>query len=174
MPNVKKVALVDQIKSNLRENPNVALVSFEKTTHIALESLRKSLRGAHASLRVVKTSLLQKAVEQTSELTELKEQAFPVKGSVAIVHMGPDWSSGLKAIFDFAKKDGTLAFRFGMLEKTVYDKIGLERLAQLPSKLELLGKVVGSLKSPIQRVDYALKYPMNYFVHVLKARAKQV
>ncbi|HNQ31117.1 MAG TPA: 50S ribosomal protein L10 [Candidatus Woesebacteria bacterium] len=171
MPNIKKVALVDQLKSTLRDNPNVALVSFEKTTHIALESLRKSLRGVGASLRVVKTSLLQKAVEGTNELTELKEKAFPVKGSAAIVHMGPDWSAGLKAVFDFAKKDGTLAFRFGMLEKTVYDKLGLERLAQLPSKVELLGKVVGSLKSPVYRVDHAIKFPMTYFVNVLKARS---
>jgi len=173
MPNAKKVATVDQLTNKLRENQNVTLIGFEKTSHIALENLRKSLRKTSASLSVVKTSLLEKAIEKVEELSEFKNKALPIKNSTAIVNMEGDWSAGLKAIFDFAKKDPSVSFKIAFLDKVLYEKSSLEKLAQLPSKIELLGKVIGSLKSPINRVDHAIKFPMTYFVNVLKARSAQ-
>lgn len=173
MPNAKKVATVDQLTNKLRENQNVTLIGFEKTSHIALENLRKSLRKTSASLSVVKTSLLEKAIEKVEELSEFKSKALPIKNSTAIVNMEGDWSAGLKAIFDFAKKDPSVSFKIAFLDKVLYEKSSLEKLAQLPSKTELLGKIIGSLKSPINRVDHAIKYPMTYFVNVLKAKAAQ-
>jgi large subunit ribosomal protein L10 len=173
MPNAKKVATVDQITNKLRENQNVTLIGFEKTSHIALENLRKSLRKTNANLAVVKTSLLEKAIEMVDELSEFKSKALPIKNSTAVVNMQGDWSAGLKAIFDFAKKDPSVSFKIAFLDKVIYDKSSLEKLAQLPSKLELLSKVIGSFKSPINRVDRAIKFPMTYFVNVLKARSSQ-
>lgn len=170
MPNAKKVAVVDQLSQQFAANQNITLIGFDKTKHTALETLRRALRKANASLTVVKTSLLEKAIEHTGELNALKEKALPLKNSIAIVDMKGDWSAGLKAIYDFAKKETSVAFKVGFLDKIVYDKSTLERLAQLPSKTELLGKIIGSLKSPMYRVDSAIKFPMNYFVNVLKAR----
>ncbi len=173
MPNAKKVAIVDQISNTLRENQNVTLISFENTSHIALETLRKSLRATNASVSVVKTSLLEKAIEMIDELSEFQKKAFPIRNSTAVVNMKGDWSASLKAIFDFAKKDPSISFKIAFLDKVLYEKSMLERLAQLPSKTELLGKVIGSLKSPVNRVDHAIKFPMTYFVNVLKARSAQ-
>ena len=171
MPNAKKVATVDQITNKLRENQNVTLIGFEKTSHIALENLRKSLRKTNATMSVVKTSLLEKAIEMVSELTDFKGKALPIKHSTAVVHMQSDWSAGLKAIFDFAKKDPSVSFKIAFLDNVIYDRSSLEKLAQLPSKLELLSAVIGSMKSPVTRVDRAIKFPMTYFVNVLKAKA---
>lgn len=174
MPNAKKVAVVDQLTNQLRENQNVTLLGFEKTSHISLETLRKSLRKANARMSVVKTSLLEKAIEKVEELSEFKAKALPIRNSTAVVNMEGDWSAGLKAIFDFAKKDPSVTFKIAFLDKVLYEKANLEKLAQLPSKTELLGKIIGSLKSPVSRVDYAIKFPMTYFVNVLKARASMV
>ena len=69
MPNLKKVETVDRITNKLQENQNITLIGFDKTSHIALEHLRKSLRKTNATLTVVKTSLLQKAIERVEALT---------------------------------------------------------------------------------------------------------
>lgn len=173
MPNAKKVAVVDQLTKKLEENQNVTLLGFERTSHVALENLRKALRGVNATVSVVKTSLLEKSIEKASGLSDFKEKALPIKNSTAVVNMFGDWSAGLKAIYEFAKKETSVTFKIGFLDKVIYDKATLEKLAQLPSKIELLGKVIGSLKSPVNRIDYAIKFPMTYFVNVLKARSQQ-
>ncbi len=173
MPNLKKVATVDHITTKLQKNQNVTLIGFDKTSHIALESLRKSLRKSSATLTVVKTSLLQKALEKVTELADFRAKALPIKESTAVVDMPGDWSASLKAVYDFAKKETSVFLKIGFLDRVVYEKSSLEKLAQLPSKVELLGKVIGSLKSPVNRLDYAVKFPMTYFVNVLKARSAQ-
>lgn len=174
MPNAKKVATVDQITNKLRENQNVTLIGFEKTSHIALENLRKSLRKTNATMSVVKTSLLEKAIEMVKELADFKSKALPIRNSTAVVNMQGDWSASLKAIYDFAKKETSVSFKIAFLDKVIYEKANLEKLAQLPSKTELLGKVIGSLKSPVNRLDHAIKFPMTYFVNVLKAKSNMV
>lgn len=173
MPNARKVAQVDQLTTSLTQKHDVVLLGFDRTSHIALESLRRSLRQTQATMQVVKTSLMSKALERVEALADFTSKALPIRESTAVVHMGTDWSSSLKAIFEFAKKETSVFFKIGFLDKVVYERSSLERLAQLPSKTELLGKVIGSLKSPVNRLDYAVKFPMTYFVNVLKARSAQ-
>lgn len=173
MPSTKKVATVDRLTKQLQENQNIVFLGFEATSHTALESLRRALRAVNASVSVVKTSLIGKAVENVADLEPFKQKALPVKNSTAVVSALGDWSAALKAIADFAKKETSVAFKIGFLDKVVYDMASLKALSQLPSRMELLGKIVGSFKSPISRVDYAVKFPMTYFVQVLKAKAAQ-
>lgn len=174
MPNTKKVAAVERIQKTLNENSNVAIIGFDKTKHTALEALRKSLRKTNATMTVSKSSLVEKAFEKgDSKFASFHKSAFPLKNNSAMVFFGGDWSASLKAIFDFAKKEVGVVFKAGFLDSVSYDKPTLEKLAQLPSKVELLGKVIGSLKSPIYRIDTAIKFPMTYLVNTLKARAQQ-
>lgn len=173
MPNTKKVSAVADLQKNLTEQPNVTLIGFDKTKHTALETLRKTVRKAGGTVLVSKTSLLEKAIERVPAMKAFKEKALPIKNNTALVSLSGDWSAGLKAIHEFAKKETSVMFKFGFFDSVVFDKSSLERLAQLPSKLELLGKLVGSFKSPIYRVDTAIKFPMTYFVQVLKAKAQK-
>lgn len=173
MPNSKKIAVVDQLSKNLSKNPNIALLGFDKTPHILLEKLRKTLSLTGTRLSVVKSSLLEKAIEHTKELETLKEKAFPLKNTTALIHLSNDAPGVLKSILEFSKKEASVFFKVGFLDNVAYDKSGVERLAMLPSRVQLLGKVIGSLKSPIGRVDNAIKFPMNYFVNTLKARVNK-
>lgn len=170
MPNTKKVAVVDDLSQKFTSNSNITLLGFDKTSHIALENLRKAVRKTDSRLSVVKSSLLAKAVEKTPELKDFSSKVLPLKNTTALVQMGNDVTATLKAIFDFAKKETSVFFKMGFLDSVTYDAKSLEKLAQLPSRLVLLGKVVGSLKSPLNRIDSAIKFPMSYFVSTLKAR----
>jgi large subunit ribosomal protein L10 len=173
MPNLKKQALVAKLVDKFQENANIALVNFEKTSHIAMEGLRRELRAVGASMTVVKTSLLEKAIEQSKSVAALKEKAFPITHATALVDLRGDWSAGLKAVYAFFKKDPSLFFRIGFLDGVVYDRNSLEKLAQLPGKSELVGIVIRSMKNPAARLNTAMTCPTTYLINVLKARSSR-
>ena len=105
MANAKKVAVVDQLSKHLSENQNLTLIGFDKTSHVALESLRKALHKTNAVMTVVKTSLLEKAIERVEAFADFKTKALPIKNSTAVVNMKGDWSASVKAIYDFARRN---------------------------------------------------------------------
>ena len=64
MANTKKLSKLSGINDFLGQNTNFALVKFEKTTHIALESLRKQLKASESKMKVVKNSLFEKSINK--------------------------------------------------------------------------------------------------------------
>lgn len=64
MANLKKQETVTEILNTLQGSENIALIKFEKTTHISLEGLRKDLKKNKAKLSVIKNTLLEKAVNK--------------------------------------------------------------------------------------------------------------
>ncbi len=172
MPNVKKQQEVKQIGALLTDSPNFALVSFEKTTHTAMEKLRKELKKNDANLRVVKNTLLAKALGSVSGFKD-QGDSTAIRESTALLTLSTDYARGLSAFFRFAKDDKTVGFKFGLLENTMYQKADLEKIAQLPSREELLAKLIGSLKSPSSRLVMSMKFNITKLTMVLKERSKQ-
>ena len=72
------------------------------------------------------------------------------------------------------KKDSSLSFKLSLLDNSIYDAEKTAQIAQLPSKDELLGKIIGSMKSPISKFVYTLKFNTNKFVYILRAKSKEV
>lgn len=177
MANIKKLSKLNGINDFLGENSNFALVKFEKTTHIALESLRKQLRASESKLKVVKNSLFEKSINKMSQkntqFISVSKKMFPLKDHTAVLTFGKEWNKGLSAISEFIKKDQTVDFKFGYIDQEVYDASMLKRIAQLPSREQLIAKVIGGMKSPMSHTVYALKFNMQKLVYVLDAKSKQ-
>jgi large subunit ribosomal protein L10 len=178
MVNDNKKNQVDSIFQQVEKNPNILLVKIGKTTHQSLESLRKELRKSNSKIKVIKNTLFEKSVNKIAIknkiFKELKTQFFPLKETTALVTLGENWNEGLKALYLFSKKDSTISLKFGLLDKSLYDTAKTLQIAQLPSKEELLGKIIGSMKSPMSKFVYALKYNTNKFVYILNAKSKEV
>ncbi len=176
MVSQKKLEQVKKLSDVLNQKENFLLVKFEKTTHQALETLRKQLKKTNTSFKVIKNTLFEKAVNFNSQknqlLTSLKKNFFPLKENSALVTFDKDWSEGLKVLFDFIKKDKTINFKFGILDKSVYQSAQLEQIAQLPGRNELLAKIIGSLKAPMNKLVYSLKYNTNKLVYILKEKSQ--
>lgn len=172
MVNQLKKNQVDSILQLLEKSPNFLLIKMGKTTHQSLELLRKELRKADSQIKVIKNTLLEKSINKIILkkiiFKDLKKQFFPLKETGALVTLSDRWHEGLKALYLFSKKDTTLSFKFALLDKSLYDAEETLHIAQLPSKEELLGKIVGSMKSPISKFIYALKYNTNKLVYILK------
>ncbi|MGB9883078.1 MAG: 50S ribosomal protein L10 [Microgenomates group bacterium] len=176
MVNQLKKNKVEELKTILSNSKNFLLVKIDRTTHQNLELLRKQLKKDNSSIKVIKNTLFEKAVNQLTNnklFLELKKKFLPLKETSAIVTFKNDWSSPLKAIYNFLKKEKSLSFKFALLDEALYQAADVEKIAQLPSRNELLGKVIGSLKAPINRLVYSLKFNTNKLVYILKEKSKK-
>lgn len=177
MPSLKKQTLVNSLVNQLQDQPNFAVIKFDRTSHTSLEGLRKELKKANSKLKVIKNSLFGKALNKLAvgnkDLQTFNKQSVNIKESSGLVTFGTEWNSGLKAFHEFSKKDTTLSFKLGILEGQTYLQEDLNKIAKLPSKPELIAKVTGGMKSPMYSLVYGMKFNMQKLVYVLSAKSKQ-
>jgi len=175
MVNQLKKNQVDSILQLLEKNPNFLLIKIGKTTHQSLELLRRDLRKTDSQIKVIKNTLFEKSINKIALkdklFKEFKKQFFPLKETTALVTLNDRWSDGLKALYLFSKKDTTLSLKIALLDKNLYNAEKALQIAQLPSREELIGKIIGSMKSPMSKFIYALKYNTNKLVYILKQKS---
>jgi len=167
---------VSSILQIVEKNSNILLVKIGNTTHQSLETLRKELRKSNSKIKVIKNTLFEKSINKIASkdklFKELKKQFFPLKETTALITLNDRWNEGLKAFYLFTKKDATLSFKLALIDKNLYDAEKTLQIAQLPSREELLGKIIGSMKSPMSKFIYALKFNTNKFVYILQEKSK--
>lgn len=177
MANAKKQSQLQTLIDVLNTSSNFILVKHEKTKHIALENLRKSLRASDSSLKIMKNSILEKAIKQmgssNNALKTFSKKALPLKETTALIAFKGDWSKGVSAFHKFSEKEQTLSFKVGLLDKSAYGADDLIKIAKLPGRAELAAKVIGSMKSPMYGFVHAMKFNMQKFVYVLNEKAKK-
>lgn len=178
MANQTKKSQVDALISALEKNNNFLLIKIDKTTHQNLETLRRELRATGATIKVLKNTFFEKAVNKMSStnksFSQLKKTFFPVREPSAMVLLDRSWDKGLKAFYQFIQKEKTLSFKLSLLDNQFYNDSQTEAIAKLPAKEELLAKIIGSMKSPMSKLVYSLKYNTNKFVYILQAKSKEV
>jgi large subunit ribosomal protein L10 len=174
MASAKKRLQVDTITEELAQNPNFAVVKFDKTPHTKFEELRRELKKSGAKFKVVKNALFERAVQKTSQakkqLSELIKANFPLRENSGLLTLGEDFTTGLKVLHNFAKKEDTVAFKFGFIDDQIYDNDKLVQLATLPGHDELIAKIIGSLKAPSYRLVSSMKFNVSKLVYILKAK----
>lgn len=177
MPSQKKKTYVEDLSKSLSEAKHFALVQFGNTTHTTLEKLRKELKKDGARLQIVKNTLFEKTIEKlgasSKNFKELQEKVLPLQDNSAILILSEAYHKGLSAFYKFAKGEGALTFKFGLLDKELLTKEILEQIAQLPDKEILLAKIIGSMKSPPSRLVYAMKFNVSKLVYILREKGKQ-
>ncbi len=172
MPSQKKITIVSSLADKLTQNPNFVVVDFNNVTHLTLESLRKALREQAASMEVVKNSLFKIALLKLKQ-TGLVERGELLKGKSAVITLPEDWAAALASFYKFAKGAEGLVFKIGIVDGQIYERSGLEKMAMLPSREELIVTILRSLKSPQTKLVYAMNFGMMNFVNVLKQKATQ-
>jgi len=178
MVSTQKKSQVETLSNVLKDKSNFLLVKIDKTTHQNLESLRRELRKVNSSFKVIKNSLFEKALNRVSDsrtlFKDLRKKFFPLREPSALITLDENWDKGLKAFYEFIKKEKTLSFKLALLDNTLYNNEETEKIAKLPSKVDLIAKIIGSLKSPMSKFVYSLKYNTNKLVYVLQEKSKGV
>ena len=114
--------------------------------------LRKQLREAGVTYKVYKNTLIRRAAEGT-DFAALDPH---LEGPTAIAVSKDDATAPARILAEFAKKADKLEIKAGVVEGTYYDAKGMQAISSIPSREVLLGRLFGSMKSPISNLARVL------------------
>ena len=147
-----KQPIVEEISANIKDAQSVVLVDYLGLSVAEDTQLRKQLREAGVVYKVCKNTMMKRAFEGT-DFAALDEH---LEGPSAIAISKDDATAPARIIAKFAKTAPKLEMVSGVVEGNYYDKAGMEALANVPSREELLGKLLGSIQSPIANLARVL------------------
>lgn len=160
----QKTQIIEQIALELKEAKSAVLIDYKGLKVKDSEELRTLLRSKGATLSVAKNTLVKIALKK--EGISFNEEIF--KKPVAIAFSKEDEVAPAKEISLFAKKNQAVEILGGILESKMIDADSVKRLAELPTKEELLAKAVGSIASPLSGMVNVLAGNIRSLVSVLK------
>jgi large subunit ribosomal protein L10 len=165
----QKTDLVESYSAGLAKAPHAFLVDYKGVTVTQVSELRRKIREAGGQYEVVKNRLLLRAIGGEA-LEELKED---FQGPTAVAYCAEDPVGLAKAVTDFAKDVPAIELKGGILEGRPVAAAEVKEIAQMPSREELLTKLVFLLQSPISSFVKTLAALPRQFVVVLEQVRQQ-
>ena len=147
-----KQPIVQAIADDVNGAAGLVLVDYRGLTVAEDTELRKQLREAGISYKVYKNTLVSRAVEGT-EFESLREV---LEGPSAFAISTEDATAPARVLAEFAKKAPKLEIKAGVVEGTYYDANGMKAISSIPSRDILLGRLLGSMQSPITNLARVL------------------
>lgn len=144
----QKAPIVAEIKDVVEGAEAVILVAYSGINVSADTALRKDMREAGVTYKVFKNTMMKRAFEGTP-FEKLNDQ---LEGPNAIAVSKTDATAPARIIAKYAKTAPMLKMIGGVVEGDYYDEKGVSALATVPSREELLGKLLGSIQSPISNL----------------------
>ena len=141
----QKKPVVEEISSLIADAASVVLVNYSGLTVAQDTELRRSLREAGVSYKVYKNTMMNFAFQGTP----CEELCKNLEGTNALAVSKDDATAPARVLAKFAKTAPQLELVAGVVEGGYYDQAGIKALSEVPSREELLGKLLGSIQSPI-------------------------
>ncbi len=162
----EKQADLDKLKSELAKVSTVILTTFQGIKVDEDTKLRRAVQAAGGKYRVVKNTLAERAGAGTPAENLLRN----LRGTNSIAYTETDPVALAKAITKIAKDVPAFQFKAGVVEGRVVSIADIKQLANLPSRDELISKIMFLLNAPAQRIAVALNaLPRNLAVTVNEA-----
>ena len=148
-----KQPIIDNISGVIKDAQSVVLVDYRRLTVDQDTKLRRQLREADVTYKVFKNTMMNFAFKDTDcePLCELLE------GPNAIAVSKTDATAPARILNKFAKENPELELKAGIVEGAFYDAAGIKAIANVPSREELLSKLLGSMQSPIANFARVVK-----------------
>ncbi len=170
MPTAKKEATIEELRQKLGASKNLFFTNYAGLTVEDITKLRNELRKDNAgTYGVVKNTLF--SIAAGDELAQ-KFEAF-LAGPTAIVFAGEDPVAPAKALKTFGDANKPIDIKAAYIDGQIVDAKAVAQLAALPPKIELLAKLVGSLKSPLYGLVTVLSGNQSGLVRVLNSIREQ-
>ncbi len=143
---------LEALKKDFEKAQNIFVTGFDKLTVQQDFELRKAVRGAGGNYKVIKNNLAEKASEGTPAQDILSNLA----GMTSLAYTSKDPVALAKALTAYAKTNPTFTFKAGMVEGRVIEVKSIQELAALPSREEILSKVLFLIQASAQRLVTAI------------------
>ncbi len=163
MPTERKAQKIDKLEDLMGSSIISVLTEYRGMTVAELTKFRNELRPKGAEYHVAKNTLLLRAANHLG-YTGMDEA---LAGPTAVAFVKEDISGGTKAILDFAKTNKTIVIKSAILGGKLMSADQLDALTKLPSKQELIAKMLGSLKAPPANLVNVLAQPPRNLVTAL-------
>ncbi len=144
----RKKEQVEKLSADLKNVSSAVVATYSKLTVAQDYELRKALRGVGAKYQVVKNTLAELAVKGT----KIEEGLKNLTGVTSIAYTTGDPVAMAKALTKYAKDTPEFTFKVGVVEGKVISIKEIESLASMPSKEELISKLLFLINAPAQRL----------------------
>ena len=146
------IQALEDLRKALESVHNVFVTGYEKITVDQDYNLRKTIRGAGGSYKVIKNNVAEKASVGLPAESVLQD----LKGMTSLAWTTGDPVALAKALTAYAKTTPAFTFKAGMVEGRVVDVKAIGELANLPSKEVIFSKLLFMINAPAQRLVTAL------------------
>ena len=140
-----KQPIVDEIKAHIEGAQTAVIINYSGVTVEQDTKLRKAMREAGITYKVYKNTLMKRAFVGTA-YEALNDS---LEGPNAIAISKEDATAPARLVAKFAKEIPNLEMVAGVVEGQFYDAKGMQAISQIPGREELIGRLLGSMQSPI-------------------------
>jgi len=162
---VQKKELVKKLVKELANIKGIFLTDFQGLPTRAAQDLRAELRKEQANYKVVKISLLRRALNELG----LDTSNFDFSAPLSITYSAQDEMAPAKILQKFAKKNVNLKILAGYVDGKFMDGKSVKQFASLPGKQELRGRLVGLIAGSLRGLASALSGNSRKLVYALNA-----
>lgn len=162
-----KLELVQGVTEQLRRAQSIVLTDFQGLTVAEVNDLRSQLRGQSVQMRVIKNRLLRRALAE-AECDQIDEMLV---GNTAVAFGIEDPAAPAKILLKFAKTNDKVKIKGGLLERRRITAAGIQDLAKLPGRRELLAIIAGDFKQPATKMAAVMQQGLLKVAYAMKALA---
>lgn len=149
-----KQEVVKEIVEKLQKAASCVVVDYKGLTVEEVTELRNKFREVGVDYKVYKNTLVRRAATEIGSFEKFNDVDLVGANGFAISF--EDAIAPVRVISEFAKKHPNLELKMGYVEGTFYDSQKMEELSKIPSREELIAKLVGSFKAPLSNFVYLL------------------
>lgn len=169
MPTAEKETMVAEIKDRFNDADAVLMIDYRGLSVKEMQELRGDLRELGSEVKIYKNSLTEIAIRELA-LPSMDEY---LAGPTAFVFINDDPVGPAKALTKFAKAHQALELKGGFVDDQVIGAEGVKAIAMLPSREELIAKLLGSMNNPLVGFARVLNGPVEAFARTVQGVADQ-
>ena len=169
MNRTEKTEMVESLGADLAKSSNAILFAFAGLKVPEVTELRRQVRGTQSKYLVVKNTLVLLATKGTA----LEAVAEHFTGATAVAYNRSSPVALAKVLTSFAKTNPNLVFKAAVIEGQAVETSAIKVIAELPSREELVSKLLFVMQSPMRRLVTVLNGPVRNLAGVLAQIADQ-
>ncbi|MCM3877568.1 MAG: 50S ribosomal protein L10 [Thermoanaerobaculia bacterium] len=165
----EKTAMIQELSDTVAKAPHAFLIDYTGITVPAVTDLRRQIRGTKSEYLVVKNTLALRAIKGKP----IEALAEHFTGMTAIAYSQTDVVALAKVIHTFGKTNPHVKVKAALLDGKAVPASSLEALATMPSRSELIARLLGLMQSPVRRLVTVLSAPHRNVAATLAAITRQ-